>query len=148
MSIPKIITWLTWSCWKRKEPNQRITISSFNIWGFWTVSGCFTLGKMVIVHRCQVKPIFSVVGLVKTRYFDFIKNNTLRGPSPEGIIFEKIQGRVCYRSQRSCGKVMFSKASVILFTGGGMYPSMHWADTPLGRHLPLTTAAYWNAFLF
>ena len=27
-----------------------------------------------------------------------------------------------YRSQRSCGKVMFSQASVILFTGGGCLP--------------------------
>ena len=31
-----------------------------------------------------------------------------------------------YRPQRSCGKVMFSQASVILFTGGGcLCPSMH-----------------------
>ena len=36
-----------------------------------------------------------------------------------------------YRPQRSCRKVMFSQASVILFTGGGVYPSMH-----LGRHPP------------
>ena len=36
----------------------------------------------------------------------------------------------CYRPQRSCGKVMFSQASAILFTGGV-------ADTPLGRHTPL-----------
>ena len=34
-----------------------------------------------------------------------------------------------YRSQRSCGKIMFTQTSVILFTGG-LYPSMHWADTP------------------
>ena len=38
----------------------------------------------------------------------------------------------------SCGKVMFSQASVILSTGGGVHPQ---ADTPLGthpldRHLP------------
>ena len=26
----------------------------------------------------------------------------------------------CYRPQHSCGKVMFSQVSVILFTGGGM----------------------------
>ena len=44
-----------------------------------------------------------------------------------------------YRPQRSWGKVMFSQASVILFTWEGVYPSMHWADThraytPLGRH--------------
>ena len=35
-----------------------------------------------------------------------------------------------YRPLRSCGKVMFSQASVILFTEVGcVYPSMHW-----GRH--------------
>ena len=57
-----------------------------------------------------------------------------------------------YRPQRSRGKVMFSQASVILFTGG--YPSMYWgrhpprqtpppcADaTPPGRHPPTATAA-------
>ena len=27
--------------------------------------------------------------------------------------------------KRSCGKVMFLHVSVILFTGGGVYPSMH-----------------------
>ena len=40
-----------------------------------------------------------------------------------------------YRPQRSCGKAMFLQASVILFTGGGLYPSMHWGRHPLlGRH--------------
>ena len=48
---------------------------------------------------------------------------------------------VYYRPQRSCGKVMFSQASVILFTGEGVYPSMHWGrhppgQTPPGRHPP------------
>ena len=39
--------------------------------------------------------------------------------------------QVCYRPQRSCGKVMFLHVSVILFTGGGVWQ----ADTPLaGRH--------------
>ena len=37
-----------------------------------------------------------------------------------------------YRLQLSCGKVMLSQASVILFTAE-VYTSMHWADTPLGR---------------
>ena len=32
---------------------------------------------------------------------------------------------------------MYSQASVILFTGG-LYPSMHWANTHLVRHLPPT----------
>ena len=37
-----------------------------------------------------------------------------------------------YRPQRSCGKVMFSQASVILFTGGGemVWQTPPWADTP------------------
>ena len=39
-----------------------------------------------------------------------------------------------YRPQRSCGKVMFSQASVIMFTGGGCMPSMHWGRHPPGRH--------------
>ena len=29
-----------------------------------------------------------------------------------------------------CGNVMFSQASVILFTGGGVYPNMHWSRHP------------------
>ena len=33
---------------------------------------------------------------------------------------------------------MFSLVSVILFTGG-MYPSMHWADIPLGQTPPTPT---------
>ena len=48
-----------------------------------------------------------------------------------------------YRLQRSCGKVMFSQASVILFTGGvsGRHPP---GQTPpgrhsLGRHTPVQT---------
>ena len=38
---------------------------------------------------------------------------------------------VHYRPQRSCGKVLFSQASVILFTGGGVS-----ARHPLGRQPP------------
>ena len=38
------------------------------------------------------------------------------------------QNEYIYRPQRSCGKVMFSQASVILFAGGCL------EDTPLGRH--------------
>ena len=60
-----------------------------------------------------------------------------------------------YRPQRSCGKVMFSQASVILFTRGGVYPSMHWGrhptweDTPPpDSHCSVRYASYWNAFLF
>ena len=48
-----------------------------------------------------------------------------------------------YRPQRSMGKVMFSQACVILFTGGGVCLSACWdttpprADTPSGsRHSP------------
>ena len=32
---------------------------------------------------------------------------------------------ICYRPQRSWSKVMFLHVSVILFKGGGCYPSMH-----------------------
>ena len=37
----------------------------------------------------------------------------------------------CYHLQHSCGKVMFSQASVILFTP--------WADIPLDKHPPADT---------
>ena len=37
------------------------------------------------------------------------------------------------------GKVMFLHLSVILFTGGGVYPSMQWGRHPLGRHPPRQT---------
>ena len=63
-----------------------------------------------------------------------------------------------YRPQRSCGKVMFSQASVILFRG--VYPSIHWGRHP-PRHTPpgqtpppprwpmqRTVRIYWNAFLW
>ena len=40
----------------------------------------------------------------------------------------------------SCGKVMFSQACVKnSVQGGGVYPSMHWADTPFPP--PTATAA-------
>ena len=41
-----------------------------------------------------------------------------------------------YHLQHICRKYMFSQASVILFTGGGVYNSMHWGQhpPPLGRH--------------
>ena len=83
-----------------------------------------------------------------------------------------------YRLQRSCGKVIFSQACVknSVHTGGGVslsacWDTPPWADTPPGRHPPgqtppgqitprqtppflvhagidMTTASYWNAFLF
>ena len=42
---------------------------------------------------------------------------------------------IFYRPQRSCGKVMFSQVSVILFTegGGGGVADTPWADTPAGQ---------------
>ena len=67
-----------------------------------------------------------------------------------------------YRPQRSCCKVMFSQASVILFTGEGVWqtppppPGRHspQVDTRPGRHPPPRDGycsgryvSYWNAFL-
>ena len=73
-----------------------------------------------------------------------------------------------YRPQRSCGKVMFSEASVILFTGGGRHPSpgrhpalpstcwdrnppaqcmLGYSPSPHG-HCSGRCASYWNAFLY
>ena len=81
-------------------------------------------------------------------------------------------GPVLLRPQRNCGKVMFSQASVILFTGGcGRHPpARHPLDrypptqcmlgyTPLpsacwdtppppDSHCSRRYASYWNAFLF
>ena len=59
-----------------------------------------------------------------------------------------------YRPQHSCGKVMFSHASVILFVGEGVYPSMHWGRHPPWApplpddHCSARYASYWNAFSF
>ena len=41
-----------------------------------------------------------------------------------------------YRPQRSCSKVMFSEASVILFTGGCL-PSACWDTSPPRKHPPV-----------
>ena len=41
----------------------------------------------------------------------------------------------CYRPQRSCGKVIFLRLSVILFTGGCLADTP-WPDMPLGRQPP------------
>ena len=75
----------------------------------------------------------------------------------------------CYRPQRSWGKVIFSQASVILFTGGGGFClSAFWDTTPSRSGTPPGTrqapprsrayweirstsgryASYWNAILF
>ena len=40
-----------------------------------------------------------------------------------------------YHPQRSCGKVIFSQASVIL-SSGGVYSSMHWGRHPPPRQTP------------
>ena len=45
------------------------------------------------------------------------------------------------RPQRSCGKVMFSQVSDILFTGGRGSGCV-W-QTPLGRHLPGRHSPHW-----
>ena len=51
------------------------------------------------------------------------------------VTFEVGTPTYCYRPQRSCGKVMFSQASVILFTGGVV-----WQTPPTGTH-PLEQTA-------
>ena len=51
------------------------------------------------------------------------------GTHPTGML-------CCYHPQHSCGKVMFSQASVILFTGG-VWQTPPSGQTPhLGRHSP------------
>ena len=79
----------------------------------------------------------------------------------EGIREVFIFSNVYYRPQRSYGKVMFSQASLILFTKGvsdtpqadnppGQIPPGQTPPPPPGRHDPPTATAadYWNAFLF
>ena len=61
-----------------------------------------------------------------------------------------------YRPQRSCGKVMFSQASVILLGGvsqhtlGQTPPQAYtpWADPPPDGQCSGRYASYWNAFLW
>ena len=65
-----------------------------------------------------------------------------------------------YRPQRSCDKVIFSQASVILSTEGEVSAPVHAgihtpslgrhtprADIPPGGHCCVWYASYWNAFL-
>ena len=57
----------------------------------------------------------------------------------------------CYRPQRSYGKVMFSQASVILFTGGGLFgrhPPDRYPPPRADGYCSGRYASYWNAFLF
>ena len=67
----------------------------------------------------------------------------------------KLSDIYIYRPQRSCGKAMFSQASVILSTGGCRHPPRTRQTPPLpcrptGRdgHCSRRYASYWNAFLF
>ena len=61
------------------------------------------------------------------------------------VLYSQIESFYIYRPQRSCGKVMFSQASVILFTGMGnvadtpwqITPPLHPGRHPPGRHPPL-----------
>ena len=53
------------------------------------------------------------------------------------------QNTVYYRPQRTCGKVMFSQASVILFTGGACIPACT-GQTPPGRHPTPLPSACWD----
>ena len=53
----------------------------------------------------------------------------------------------CYRPQRSCGKVMFSQASVILFTGGVSVPACstgHMTRGSLSRRVSVWGIPVWD----
>ena len=61
----------------------------------------------------------------------------------------QVFGMCYYRPQRSCGKVMFSQASVILFTWGEGWRGKEGRDMRGRRdgHCSGRPASYWNAFL-
>ena len=109
-----------------------------------------------------------------------LRTETIRDCSPVDVVFFNIFCPAMsfiyyYRPQRSWGKVMISKACVILFTGGGVCLSACWdttpprTDTPQSRPPGVDTpweqtppsracweirsthgwyASYWNAILF
>ena len=71
--------------------------------------------------------------------FNVSIHNDTKSHTNLSIVINKSQSQShCYHPQRSCGKVIFSQASVILSTGGCL-PAIPWADTPLAgrQHRPL-----------
>ena len=82
----------------------------------------------------QSNVLFSLEGQGKNQYIHF---QWRIQDSPEGIANSQ-SVTYYYRPQRSWGKVMFSQACVILFTGGGVWKqtSPQEADTPLEADIP------------
>ena len=71
-----------------------------------------------VVFYCVVRGVFAGMPM------DFLKSSKLSivAMTTNGLLIGKCHSYVgwySYRPQRSCDKVMFSQASVILFTGGG-----------------------------
>ena len=71
-------------------------------------------------------PTISYMLCVLVKNFELVFEEDQKEP----VIF-KNRSSVCYRQQRSCGKVMFLHVSVILFRGG----SGRQSSPPAGRHL-------------
>ena len=117
-----------------------------------TIKLCSDLAKANV----KAKIVFDVCRLFFDHFFLFFDlfrfRLVLTGPMRGSYCLVNFY---CYRPQRSCGKVMFSQASVILSMGGGVpgrhtpwadppgqTPDTHpWVDTPsgkipLGRHAP------------
>ena len=83
--------------------------------------------------------------IILWRFLLIIHHRTIQQCHPQDFCFNTsditIGRNYNYRLQRSCGKVMFSQASVILagrHPPGRQLPNR--ADTPLGRHPPQQTA--------
>ena len=82
-------------------------------------------------------PTISYMLCVLVKNFELVFEEDQKEP----VVF-KNRSSVCYRLQRSCGKVMFLHVSVILF--GGVWQ----ADTaPRDDHCSGRDASYWNGFL-
>ena len=100
-----------------------------------TIKLCSDLAKANV----KAKIVFDVCRLFFDHFFLFFDlfrfRLVLTGPMRGSYCLVNFY---CYRPQRSCGKVMFSQASVILSMRGGVPGRLTpWADTrhtPLGRH--------------
>ena len=138
--------------------------------------------NLVVPNRRHIFILFEN-WILKCIYFSFAEyfctitrsinqNESYHGGFAHALVHFKFCVFNFYRPQRSCGKVIFSQASVILFTGGGCLPSACWDthppsprkhththreahSTPPGKHTPHPLgghcsgryASYWNAFL-
>ena len=89
-------------------------------------------------------PTISYMLCVLVKNFELVFEEDQKEP----VIF-KNRSSVCYRLQRSCGKVMFLHVSVILFREGVWQadPPPQADTAPRDDHCSGRDASYWNGFL-